>query len=536
MKHKEKPNFFRKKRIDSNSDPVQDVKRWFFIIYLSISTIFYNFAPTMCIKRLLWALCVALLCWGQAAATVHEPGSASQLKVKGDMMVQQGRYSEALEYYTQALELAKDGDETHIYTACLGNISNIYAVMGDPQRSLHYQKQGYEAAVAAGDTAMMELYTINIVGQYCMLDDVEKAKVFFKKQMQLSSGDPVHDRYYALYNQGMIAQTEGHIDQATYYYKAALNHAQEHQMDAKYVITQVQTLGRIALMQGQYDDAIQQFMQAEQLANQADNLEMVSKAYKGLARAYDLKGDSTRAAKYRSMSVTIGDSIYNRNRFSTASGKLFEYENAENQRQINRLVSRNHTQLLIILAFALLAAALTLFYLALRRKNRSLLEAQRMLVTKNQELMASEQLLQARIDKAQRGQDERNDIGLSQEAIDQLLSKVSAVMERLDVISSPDFSLSQLAQMVDSNTKYVSWVINDAYGKNFKAYLNEYRIREACRRLADDEHYGNMTIQAICETVGYQSASAFITAFKKSVGMTPSTYQRLAREQQETQD
>jgi len=486
-------------------------------------------------RRLVLTIIIALMATWQARAIVKEPGSPSQLKVKGDMMVQQGRYSEALEYYTTALEKAKLDNDTHTYTACIGNISNIYAVMGDPQRSLHYQKQGYEAAVAAGDTAMMELFTINIVGQYCMLGDVDKAKVFFKKQMQLSSGVPVHDRYYALYNQGMIANVSDQPDQATYYYQAALRHAQEHNMDAKYIVTQMNELGTIYLQNKQFDKAIKQFQQAEQLAQQAGNLELEGHVYNRLARAYRMMGDSTLADKYKAKSVSIGDTIYNRNRFSTASGKLFEYENAENQRHIDRLVSRNHTQLLIILAFALFAIAVTWLYLALRRKNRSLVDAQKMLVKKNQELMASERLLQARIDKGQH-QDERNDIGLSQDAIDQLLGKVNAVMERLDVISSPDFSLPQLAQMVDSNTKYVSWVINDAYGKNFKAYLNEYRIREACRRLADDEHYGNMTIQAICETVGYQSASAFITAFKKTVGMTPSTYQRLARKQQPTPD
>jgi len=75
-------------------------------------------------------------------------------------------------------------------------------------------------------------------------------------------------------------------------------------------------------------------------------------------------------------------------------------------------------------------------------------------------------------------------------------------------------------------------VINEVYGKNFKTYINEFRIQEACRRLSDIEHYGNMTIQAIYEAVGFQSAASFIAAFKRSMGMTPSTYQRLAREQQ----
>ena len=121
-------------------------------------------------------------------------------------------------------------------------------------------------------------------------------------------------------------------------------------------------------------------------------------------------------------------------------------------------------------------------------------------------------------------------IGLSEEQATRLLEKVNSVLEDVSVISREDFSLAMLAKMVDSNTKYVSMVINDTYGKNFKTYLNEFRIREACRRLSDTAHYGNMTIQAIYEQLGYKTASSFVAAFRKIIGTTPSQYQKWAKE------
>lgn len=111
-----------------------------------------------------------------------------------------------------------------------------------------------------------------------------------------------------------------------------------------------------------------------------------------------------------------------------------------------------------------------------------------------------------------------------------MLEKVNSVLEDVSVISREDFSLAMLAKMVDSNTKYVLMVINDTYGKNFKTYLNEFRIREACRRLSDTAHYGNMTIQAIYEQLGYKTASSFVAAFRKIIGTTPSQYQKWAKE------
>ena len=212
----------------------------------------------------------------------------------------------------------------------------------------------------------------------------------------------------------------------------------------------------------------------------------------------------------------------------------------------------------MILVFVVFAMAVTLLYVALRRKARNLQEAQKMLVSKNEELMASDshsrQLLKRYVEamdkqKIQTGteipdnrmmqdadsgtdsigehEDQRMGLGLSEELRNRLLNSITMILDDVSVISNSDFNLSMLAEKVGSNTKYVSWIINDVYGKNFKTVLNEYRIREACRRLTDKDHYGNMTIQAIYEELGYNSAASFIQAFKKVNGMTPSVYQKL---------
>ena len=45
--------------------------------------------------------------------------------------------------------------------------------------------------------------------------------------------------------------------------------------------------------------------------------------------------------------------------------------------------------------------------------------------------------------------------------------------------------------------------------------------------LTDKNHYGNLTIAAIAEKVGYKSPTSFHQAFKKVYGMTPMEYQKL---------
>ena len=49
--------------------------------------------------------------------------------------------------------------------------------------------------------------------------------------------------------------------------------------------------------------------------------------------------------------------------------------------------------------------------------------------------------------------------------------------------------------------------------------------------MGDLNNYGNYTIEAISESVGFKSRSTFVTSFKRITGLTPSQYQRMAREE-----
>lgn len=111
-----------------------------------------------------------------------------------------------------------------------------------------------------------------------------------------------------------------------------------------------------------------------------------------------------------------------------------------------------------------------------------------------------------------------------------IAEKIEQVLSDNDVISDPKFSLHQLSDAVGYSYKMVSQVINESLGKNFKTLLNEHRIKEACSRLVDGENYGGYTIEHIAQSVGFVSRSNFSVAFKAVVGITPSEFQRNARE------
>ena len=102
--------------------------------------------------------------------------------------------------------------------------------------------------------------------------------------------------------------------------------------------------------------------------------------------------------------------------------------------------------------------------------------------------------------------------------------------ERLCIICKPDFSLQQLADLVGSNYKYVSQVLNECYGKSFKQVLNEQRVREACIILNDPNQSAHLTIEAIAANLGFNSRSNFTVTFKRITGISPSDFMKMAKE------
>ena len=117
----------------------------------------------------------------------------------------------------------------------------------------------------------------------------------------------------------------------------------------------------------------------------------------------------------------------------------------------------------------------------------------------------------------------------SQQGDDMLMQRILDIMENTTQYCQPDFGVAQLTALVGSNINYVPRVIKAKLAMSVPQFINQYRIREAQRRMSDHEHYGNYTLQAIAQSVGFKSQNNFIAAFKRITGITPSLYLKRSR-------
>ena len=188
------------------------------------------------------------------------------------------------------------------------------------------------------------------------------------------------------------------------------------------------------------------------------------------------------------------------------------------------LEQRQQLQQIFLLAAIIVIAVIVIAALLLWQKNRQLRERNRSLYEKNVQVMRIEA-----VEQEQRKTYSKS--SLNDEQRETLVGRIQEVLANPDIICQQDFTLNKLAKMINSNTTYVSQVINETYGMAFSNLLGSRRVHIACQWMEDPARVGSITIEAIASASGFKSRTAFINAFKRETGLTPSEYIRLAASQ-----
>ncbi|MDD5861075.1 MAG: helix-turn-helix domain-containing protein [Prevotella sp.] len=88
-----------------------------------------------------------------------------------------------------------------------------------------------------------------------------------------------------------------------------------------------------------------------------------------------------------------------------------------------------------------------------------------------------------------------------------------------------DFSARKLADILHTNVRYISVVMNAYFQLNFSSFVNRCRVEEA-KCMLTDQKYRHMTISQISDRVGFSNRQSFYKAFLGMNGCTPLDYRK----------
>jgi len=104
-----------------------------------------------------------------------------------------------------------------------------------------------------------------------------------------------------------------------------------------------------------------------------------------------------------------------------------------------------------------------------------------------------------------------------------VLGRLREVMESAEGYRDPNLTLQSLSARLGIQYFQLSRILNESLGTSFHSYVNERRLEEARRLLTEEP---DMSILEIAFAVGFNSKSAFHSAFMKNSKVSPRDFRR----------
>ncbi|SHF20458.1 helix-turn-helix domain-containing protein [Dysgonomonas macrotermitis] len=109
------------------------------------------------------------------------------------------------------------------------------------------------------------------------------------------------------------------------------------------------------------------------------------------------------------------------------------------------------------------------------------------------------------------------------EKYDKIYQNIIRYFEKTKPYCDSEFTISQLAIVLNTNVTYISKAIKIKEGVNFNVFINTHRVNKVKNMLQDDYH-NKYTMRHIYTSSGFKHQSTFNKVFKQTEGITPSEY------------
>lgn len=187
----------------------------------------------------------------------------------------------------------------------------------------------------------------------------------------------------------------------------------------------------------------------------------------------------------------------------------------ERHRNIEQKTFQNKV-LWAIFIFAFLAVAAYLIYYFVLRNRAAMIHAEleKQVLYKEYEQKLSDQRKDFQASNA---------FTIPEKTENMILAKLET-FEKSNEVTNPHLSLAVLAKRLDTNSKYLSEIINKHKQKNFNHYLNELKVNYIIDKLKHNPEYLQYKTSYLAEEAGFASRTAFTTIFKSVTGKSPSQF------------
>lgn len=307
----------------------------------------------------------------------------------------------------------------------------------------------------------------------------------------------------------------GHQKVAQDYYQKALDIHNAKPIPLVEKVVLLNELGYFYYDQKEYDKAITYAELGLNLERKASFPQLRKGLYEVLSKSYMELQKTEDSKKYFTLYTTLSDSIASVDRkalTNTISQQDQQYLNSTN----------NQTIIYTVLSLALIIFGIAFFIYYKKKKQKQIHKIEDIL-KRLKEKQENDDVEFSTIKTIKIIPKEEDAALMSPEAEDKLLEKLHD-FEKQQLYLERKVSLSYVAANVETNTKYLSYIIKKHKGKDFNKYINDLRIDYIVQKINDEPAYRQYKINVLAEESGFSSHSKFATIFKANVGISPSEF------------
>lgn len=510
----------------------------------------------------------------------QDPEQYQEIYIKTYLETSQKDFEKALEVADSLYQIS----ETNLFkTKSLMLTASLYQKAGDLGNGIKYAQMAESFSSKTNDFVWRTRVLGFLATQYRILNLNNQSRKF--AEQAFSNAKKIEDLELGNSTLGLMKQEMAfdsyyrqEYDETIQHLKEAHLYFQKTERDQTYLLTDVeQFLGRCFLDLNQIDSAMYYFETALETYGELPNSHVNGLAFKGKGDVYLELGEFDFAKENFMKALEISENV-NHLEFKRVTyqsfmdlnfelEKMSEYVKFKNKRDsINevissykstfvdesitdltnqneyissKILSRNYA----ILAVVFLTIVLMVWFILYRIRQKKNINNFKAIIANLHEEEKKYSNIKIENNKAESTKTIDQTVTIN-ETLDEDSSKPQMLSETEERIltmldkfekegkfTKKSVSLTYLALYCETNTKYLSQVINAHKNKDFNNYINELRVNYIIKKLKDEPIYRKYKIATLADEAGFSSQNKLSTVFKKVTSISPSVFIKYLEEE-----
>lgn len=445
------------------------------------------------------------------------------LMLTADIYTKKGQINKAITYALKASLLAEETNNYEWIARISGFLSTQYRSTGLKSTGLRFLSKGMNAALKISDATMATIFqgTAYQEKAYYEMEDkaFQKAIASLKKAAILFEKLPDNPTKYF-----MLATNEEMLGKNNFY-ASNFDIAQTHYSDGLDYLKKASSedsplkgfiydgLGKVFFNQKQYNKAHDYFLKAAAIAERVDFTTLKIEVYQDLSNYYDVVKDMPKYKHYNKLYNNVLQNQIKENKQSADKIVTTINNNAQKSSKNKEIYLYLSGTIIFVLAITFL-----LYGIQKKRERKKFERIVKLLEERNLQSRFSE------ISKTIPETAQKQPTLMMSPAVEELLVGKLKEFELGNKFTNNSITLSSLSTLLDTNSKYLSHVINRHKGKDFNSYINELRIFYIINKIKNDTVYVNYKISYLAQESGFSSHSKFSAVFKTIIGLPPTVF------------